>query len=82
MEKLETGRERSLAKRDLAPKVIAEVTKELPTILTPYQWKRLQQNVKLQTCGPPPIEDCLDCRNPFSFDPRCSHFTQGPYLIS
>src|SRR5262245_61170498 len=39
LEKLEDGRERSLAKRNLSKTIIEEVTRELPGILTPGQFK-------------------------------------------
>jgi hypothetical protein len=50
MERMENGRERSLFKRNLSQQVISEVTKELPKILSPEQYKRLQQ-ISLQHGG-------------------------------
>jgi hypothetical protein len=50
MEKMATPDERTLFKRNLSQRIISDVTKELPSILTPEQMKRLQQ-ISLQQSG-------------------------------
>src|SRR5262249_47987144 len=58
MEQMENGRDRSLFKRDLSQKVISDVTKELPKILSPQQFERLQQ-ISLQHGGVQAFDESL-----------------------